>query len=208
MIASLISIYLHLNKISGRQQLRIAFLPKYYTLNLFLDKQHSKKAVLHQLSLRNLTSKQYQKLKSSIVDSSNYLNGLFSLLNNLYKELLSGFQLVDNFSDHFSFHTVNYKNKDTINTHIHNLDKIFKDSCSDPETVIVISYASIKNKVATSILHIHSNYNICAKIIHHTVNVTSTEAELFAIRCGINQVIQVQNTTHIIVITNAIYAAR
>ena len=32
---------------------------------------------------------------------------------------------VNNFSDHFSFHTVNYKDTEVKNTHIHTLDKIF-----------------------------------------------------------------------------------
>jgi len=58
------------------------------------------------------------------------------------------------------------------------------------------------------ILHIYSGCNIHAKTIHYTVNVTTTEAELFAIRCSINQAVKVQNNTHIIVITDAIHAVR
>jgi len=46
------------------------------------------------------------------------------------------------------------------------------------------------------------------KTTYHAINVTSTEAELFVIRCGINQVIQVPNIEHIIVITDAIHTAR
>lgn len=46
------------------------------------------------------------------------------------------------------------------------------------------------------------------KIIHYVMNVISTEAELFVIRYGINQAIQIQNAIHIIVITNAIPAAK
>ena len=44
-------------------------------------------------------------------------------------------------------------------------------------------------------------------MVHHTVNVTSTEAELFAIRCGINQTLCFNNISKIIIITNSIYAA-
>jgi len=40
------------------------------------------------------------------------------------------------------------------------------------------------------------------------MNVTSTEVKLFAIRYEINWAIQTQNTTHIIVITNTISAAK
>jgi len=102
---------------------------------------------------------------------------------------------------------VNYKDKDTVNAYIHNLDKVFVDSCLDPEMVIIISNASIKNKIATSILHVHYGHNIHAKTIHHAVNVTFTKVELFTIIYSINQAIQVQNATYIIIITDAIHAA-
>ena len=53
-----------------------------------------------------------------------------------------------------------------------------------------------------SIVYIYSGPNIITKAIHHVVNDTSTEAELFAIRCRINQVIQFIGALYIIVITN------
>jgi len=59
-----------------------------------------------------------------------------------------------------------------------------------------------------TILYVCLDYNILAKTIHYTVNVISTEMEFLAIRCGINQVIQVINVICIIVITNAIQLAR
>ena len=51
---------------------------------------------------------------------------------------------------------------------------------------VVISDISIKNQVATLIAHIHVSNNLVIKTLYHTVNVTSTKAELFAIRCNIN----------------------
>ena len=179
-----------------------------HALNFILKNQHSKKMRPYWLSLEYLTSKQWQKLKSSIVDSNNHLNSLFPSFNNLYKELSSGFQLVNNFSDHFSFHIENYKEKEIKDTYICNLDKIFKDSLLDPKTVTVIFDANIKNNIATLISYICFGQNTLAKIIYHAINVTFTEVELFAIRCDINQVVQVVNATHIIVITNAIHSAK
>ena len=58
-----------------------------------------------------------------------------------------------------------------------------------------------------SISHIHSSLNDIKKTIHHAVNIASTEAKLFAIRCGINQALQILEATYIIVVMNAIYAA-
>ena len=73
-------------------------------------------------------------------------------------------------------------------------------------TILIISNASIKNNVASSILHIHREQNI-AKNIYHTMNITSTKVELFAIRCGINQTIQLQDIDYIIIVIDPIPAA-
>ena len=67
--------------------------------------------------------------------------------------------------------------------------------------------ASIKNQVATSIVYVHLYNNLVKKTIHYTVNVTITEAELFANRCGINQAVQIPGINYIIVITDSIHVA-
>jgi len=61
------------------------------------------------------------------------------------------------------------------------------ESSSSLSTTIVVTDTSIKNKVAISILHTHTHNNPIAKTIHRAVHVTSTKAELFIIRCDINQ---------------------
>jgi len=45
-------------------------------------------------------------------------------------------------------------------------------------------------------------------MVHHAAFITSTEVELFAIRCGINQVCIKENVSKIIVITDSIHAAK
>jgi len=69
--------------------------------------------------------------------------------------------------------------------------------------VIVVSDASIRNNVAISITHIHSYSKPVKKTIHHAINITITKAELFIIKCGINQVAQIKDISYIIVITNS-----
>jgi len=56
-----------------------------------------------------------------------------------------------------------------------------------------------------SIAYVCLELNIVTKTIHHIVNITSTKVELFAIRYRINQAVQVTDTSHIIVITDAIH---
>ena len=173
-----------------------------------MDKHLSKNTNSHQLSQGNLTSRQRQKLKSHVIDFNNYLNSLFPSFDSLYKEISSGFHLVDNFSDCFSFHTVNSRDKDIIKAYLQNLNKMIENFCIDPETIIIISDASIKNNVVTSISHVCSSRNILAKTIYHAINVTFTKAELFTIRCEINQAVHIQNVYCIFVITDTIHLAR
>ena len=59
----------------------------------------------------------------------------------------------------------------------------------------------------TSIVHIYSHSNPIKKTLHYAIDITSSEAELFAIRCSINQAIQFPEISCIIVITDLIYVA-
>ena len=100
---------------------------------------------------------QCQKIKSSIVDTNNCLNKVSPFFNRLHKELSSGFWLIDNFSDNFSSYLVNYKDIEVKNAYFHTLNIIFDDTLLNPNIILIIFSTSIKNNVATSILHIHSN---------------------------------------------------
>ena len=74
----------------------------------------------------------------------------------------------------------------------------------EPNTVIV----GIKNNIATSIAHIHSFNSPLKKTIYHTISITLMKAELFILRYGINQVVQVSGLPCIIVITDTLHAAK
>ena len=203
-IAGLIPIHMHLDKISRRYYLQVASLPQQHALNSLMDKHYSKKTKFHHLSIAYLICKQWSKIKSSIVDTNNYLNKVFPLFNRLYKELSPGFHLANMFPNHFSFHTVNYKNTNTKTAYCNKLNKIFEEFLLNLNTIFIISNASVKKKVATSISHVQKDYNIIAKTIHHIMNITSTEVELISIKCKINQAVQLPNVDQIIVIINAI----
>ena len=77
-----------------------------------------------------------------------------------------------------------------------------------PYTALVITDASIKNDIATSISYVHSANRPLTKTVHHASFMTSTEVELFAIRCGINQACSIDNVFKIIVVTDSIHAAK
>ena len=67
---------------------------------------------------------------------------------------------------------------------------------------------SIKNNVAVSIAHIHVHNKLMVKTLYHAINVTSSEAKFFAIRCGIIQAICLHEISKIIVIMDSIHAAK
>ena len=74
--------------------------------------------------------------------------------------------------------------------------------------MFIIVNMSIINNVITSESYIQRKQDIIAKIIHHITNINSIEAELFAIRYGINYSLQLQDISHIIVVTDAIPTAK
>ena len=79
---------------------------------------------------------------------------------------------------------------------------------SSPNTALIIIDASIKNNIATSILHIHqANYPLI-KTVHYAAFITSSEVELFTIRCSVNQACNKEDVSKIFVITNSIHAAK
>jgi len=137
---------------------------------------------------------------------NNRINGIFPSFSSLYFELSSSYRVIDNFSDYIVFNLYSKQKKDK--TCAHQLDNIVIKSFSFPSTAIVVIDVSIKNNIITFISHTHTyNYPI-AKIIHHTVYIISFEAELFTIRYKINQALNQNSISKIIITTNFIHVAK
>jgi len=117
-ITGLISIHLHLQKLSGKQQLRIATLLSNHTIKSLFENRHANKACSHHFFLKNMTYKQYFKIKSFIVDVNNCLNRIFPLFNTLNSKIFPGSRLIDSFPSHFSFHQANCKDKQSKSVHL------------------------------------------------------------------------------------------
>ena len=122
---------------------------------------------------------------------NNWLNGIFLTFDPLNVVLYLDYRLIDIFSSHISIYNANHSSNKSKATHCKKLNEIILKSLLDPRTVIIISDARIKNNITSSISHIHFFSNLLKKMPHYTVNVMLTEAELFAIRCGINQTVQI-----------------
>jgi len=143
--------------------------------------------------------------KGHLINSCNKAYGIFPSFSPLSPEFTPGFHIIDNFSDCFSFNLVNTKEKDQICAQ--ELNEMVLQISSSPSIALVVTNASIKNNIATSILHIHSANHSLIKTVHHTIFIISMEAELFIIRYGINQACIKEGVSKIIVVTDSIYAA-
>ena len=205
-IVGLIPIKLHLQKLGRRSQLWAHSLPPNHLIQTIMESYHGTHKLWHPALLDTLTNCQRSHVKGYLVDTNNKFNRIFPFFSPLHSELSPGLRIIDNFSDQFSFNLCNKGKNNKI--HLQQLNNMVIKSSDSPSTAIVIMDASIKNNIATSILHMHTFNSPLIKTLHHTVFVTSTEAELFTIRCGINQASNHEDISKIIIITDSIHMAK
>ena len=206
MITGLIPIKLHLQKLGGKAQLQaLALLPNHIIRSL-IDSSFESPNNYHPFSLANITDHQRKKIKGHLVNINNRSHSLFLAFSPTHSELTPGSWIIDTFSDRFSFNFCMKGKSDK--TCIYQLDSMVIEAFSSQSTAIVAADASIKNNIATSISHTHISNQPLIKTLHHAAFVTSTEAEIFAIRCSINQATAKLNVSKIVIITNSIHTAR
>ena len=192
-IVGLIPIYLHLQKLSGKIQLRAHTLPHNYIIWSLLESRPSFHSIPHHLSLDSLTPHQRELIKGPIVNMNNRFNEVFSLFDPHNQEFSPSSRIIDTFSSQVSFYSFNKHSKDNLTSHSHQLDNLSIVTFLDPSYALVVTDASIKNNMATSIAHVHIYNRPVTKTLHHVINVTTTEAGLFTIRCGINQATNIKD---------------
>ena len=149
-----------------------------------MELPHGTSMTQHPSLLKSLTRCQHSIIKSHLVNTDNRCNGIFPSFTPLHPKLSPGYRIIDIFSNHlvFNLHSKQNGNK----SYTQQLDNMIIETSNSPSTTIIVTDASIKNNIATSILHMHIFNNPIAKTVHHIVHVTSTKAELFTIRYNIN----------------------
>jgi len=208
-IAGIIPIRFHLQKITKRSQMRPFKLPTNYILRNLMDDSPLSSTSQNPHSIGSLTKRQASVIKGHLINSYNTSYGIFPSFSPLNQEFSPGSRIIDIFPDRFSFNLVTKKEKgknDQIRAQ--ELDNMVLLNSSSSHTALIISDASIKNDIATSISHVHIANRPITKTVHHAAFVTSTEAELFAIRCGINQACSNKAISKIIIVTDSIHAVR
>ena len=205
-IVGLIPIKLHLQNLMGRSQLHILALSPNHIICLLMDLPFNSPKCPHSVFLKSLTSCQRLNVKEHLVNSNNKAYGIFPSFSPLHPELSLGSRIIDNFSDQISFN-LSIRNKNN-KIYCQQLDNMVLEVSSSSSTAIVISDASVKNDIATSISHVHIANQLLIKILHHAVFVVTTKAELFMIRCSINQACSKKNISKIVVVTDSIHMAK
>ena len=74
--------------------------------------------------------------------------------------------------------------------------------------MFIIVNINIINNVTTSVSYIQREQDIITKIVYHITNVNFIKAKLFAIKYGINYTMQLQDISHIIIVTDIIFTAK
>ena len=205
-IASLIPIKFHLHKLVSRSQLHSSLLLDNHIIRSLMDDHLNSCIDSHTHSIKSLTNCQKTSVKGYIIDSNNKLYGVFPSFSPLNPEFSPGSRVIDIFPDKFSFNLATKGKNASLCSQ--QLDNMTIQASTSPYTAIVISDMSIKNDIATLISHIHIHDQPLVKTVHHAAFITSTEAELFAIRCGINQACNKKSIFKIIIITDSIHAAK
>ena len=207
-ITGLIPIRFHLQKIAKRSLIcPFKLLDNHILKNLLNNAPPSNKSY-NSHNIGSLTTHQRSLTKGHLVDSNIKSYGIFLSFSPLDPEFFPGHCIIDKFSDHFSFNLVNKKENSQNKIRCQELDDLTLHCSSEPNTALMITDASIKNDIATSISHIHLANQLLTKTVHYASFVTSIEAELFAIRCSINQACSISNVSKIVIITDSIHMAK
>ena len=207
-ITGIIPIKFHLQKITRRLEICPLKLPPSHLLRSLMDDSSSLSITPNPHHIVSLTNHQRNLTKGHLIDSLNKALGIFPSFSPLNPEFSPGLRIMDEFSNHFCFNLVNKKEKEKNKTHTQELDDMVLSNSSSPQSALMITDASIKHDIATSISHVHIVNCPLTKTVHHASFVTSTEAELFAIRCSINQACSIDSVSKIIVVTDSIHAAK
>jgi len=134
--------------------------------------------------------------KGHLIDSNDKFYGVFPAFSPFYLEFNPGSRIVDLFPNCFFFNLASREKNNKKRSQ--QLDEMTLQLSFSPHIAIVTD-ASIKKDIATSISHIHICNHSLTKTVHHAAYVMSTEAKLFAIRCSINQACSKNNISKLLI---------
>jgi len=138
----------------------------------------------------------------------NRFNEVFPSFDPTNPKFQPGNRIIDSFSNSFSFHLFSKSSDHSFKLHIQQLDALAIESSNSLTNALMATDTSIKNNVATYIVHIHIHNKPVVKTLYHAVNVMTSKAKFFAIRYSINQAALSHEISKIIVVTDSIHVTK
>ena len=204
-LTGLIPIKYYLQKLTERSLIQLFKLPENHIIRCLMDDSSYCPNSSNPHTIGSLTNHQRNITKGHIIDSKTKSYGIFPSFTPLHQEFIPGQRILNIFSNCFSFNSVDKKEKDNI--HAQELNNLVLSN-SIPSSALVVTDTSIKDNIATLIAYVCQANSPLIKTVHHAVFVTSSEAELFTMRCGINQACNKDNISKIVIITDSIYLVK
>ena len=173
-----------------------------------MDNKSDNLSLSYFLSLSSLTKQQCSLIKGHIVNMDNRFNEVFLLFNPTNPRFQPGNRIIDSFSNRFSFHLSSKSSDYSLKSCIQQLNALTIESSNSLTNTLMVTDASVKNNVASSIAYIHVHNKPMVKTLHYVVNATTSEAKFFAIRYSINQAILSHEIFKIIVVIDSIHVTK
>ena len=154
-LVGLIPIKFHLQKITRRSLIHSFKLPTNHILKNLENDDPPQMKVISSHNIGSLSNHQRTLTKGHIINSNIKSHGIFPSFSPLDPEFSPGHQIVDIFSNRFTFNLVNKKEKNHNKTRDQELDKVTLCCSSEHHIALIITDASIKDDITTSISHIY-----------------------------------------------------
>ena len=105
----------------------------------------------------------------------NWFNEVFPSFDPLNSEFVPGYRIIDFFPSYFLFNLFSKCNDDNLKSQIHQLNNMTITSSNNSSHTFVITNASIKNNITSSISHIHIKDKPITKTLHHCYKLKNLE---------------------------------
>jgi len=163
----------------------------------------------HKQATSSLTTKQKSNLKSPIKDVNERLNEVQPCFDPDHILFSPGLRVVDHFSDRIVFHSPYSSSDEDTFKHIQRLNQAFKNAQTPSHSTAIIADGGVKkSNVVSAVAHTWSDYHVIKQAHAQAMNIIPVEAELMAIRIGLIPAMENPMNHFILVVTDAISAAK
>jgi len=213
-LAGLIPVHLHLRKLAGHANLRIATLSDTHPIQSLLSEDYVKQAEAHHCSVSNMAPALREKVHGTIMEIENHHHELTEVFEPCAPENRPGFRLMDRFAAQVSFNDfkINMENEALSVTNRKIELNALIDELKDDEHVVYCGTdaslpANIRHQAASAYL-IYRQGDVVHRARYIAGRVTAPDTKLYAIHAAIVKACSLPNVSNITLFTDSIASAR